>query len=184
MFLEYLLLVVVVTIPACCRSVVRIPACCRSVVRIPACCRSVVRIPACCCSVVRIPACCIVLLEYLLVAVVLLEYLLVAVVLLEYLLVAVVLTFHRDHLHVVGMLRFLSDINQPNLPTPFNPFLCLFFFFFNLYGPFNCISFFNFSRKLFAFSLCSSRLISALLVLSTAYLFMKVFLSPDIMLCG
>ena len=25
----------------------------------------------------------------------------------------------RAHLHVVGMLRFMSDINQPSLPTPF-----------------------------------------------------------------
>ena len=25
----------------------------------------------------------------------------------------------RVHLHVVGMLRFMSDINQPSLPTPF-----------------------------------------------------------------
>ena len=35
-----------------------------------------------------------------------------------------------------------------------------------------------------AFSLSSSGLISALLVLSTLYLFMKVSLSPDIILCG
>ena len=25
----------------------------------------------------------------------------------------------RAHLHVVGMLRFMSDINEPSLPTPF-----------------------------------------------------------------
>ena len=25
----------------------------------------------------------------------------------------------QAHLHVVGMLRFMSDINQPSLPTPF-----------------------------------------------------------------
>ena len=53
-----------------------------------------------------------------------------------------------------------------------------------LYGPFNCISFHKCSRKLSAFSLCSSGLLSALLVLSTAYLFMKVSLSPHIILCG
>ena len=35
------------------------------------------------------------------------------------------------------------------------------------YGPFNCISFHKFSKKLSVFSLCSSGLISALLVLST-----------------
>ena len=52
------------------------------------------------------------------------------------------------------------------------------------YGPFNCTSFHKFSRQLSAFSLCSPGLISALLVLSTKYLFMKVSFSPDIILCG
>ena len=56
-------------------------------------------------------------------------------------------------------------------------FLCL-------YGPFNCISFNRFSQQLSAFSLCSLGLISALLVLSSIYLLMKVSLSPDIILCG
>ena len=46
--------------------------------------------------------------------------------------------------------------------------------YFCLYGPFNSISFQKFSRQLSAFSLCSSGLISASLVLSTMYLFMKV----------
>ena len=55
---------------------------------------------------------------------------------------------------------------------------------FCLCGPFNCISFHKFSRKLSTFSLCSSSLISALLVFSTIYLFMKVSLSSDIILCG
>ena len=50
--------------------------------------------------------------------------------------------------------------------------------------PFNCISFHKSSRQLSAFSLCSNGLISALLVLSTIYLFMKVSLNPDITLCG
>ena len=27
--------------------------------------------------------------------------------------------FPWAHFHVVGMLRFMSDINQPSLPTPF-----------------------------------------------------------------
>ena len=40
------------------------------------------------------------------------------------------------------------------------------------------------SRQLSSFSLCSSGLISALLVLSTTYLFMKVSFSPDVILCG
>ena len=35
-----------------------------------------------------------------------------------------------------------------------------------------------------AFSLWSSGLINALLVLSTTYLFMRISLSPDIILCG
>ena len=54
------------------------------------------------------------------------------------------------------------------------------------YGPFNCISFHKFPRQLSVFSLCSSGLISALLVLSTIYLFMKVSFSPspDVILCG
>ena len=53
---------------------------------------------------------------------------------------------------------------------------------FCLYGPFNCISFHKFSRQLSAFSLCSSGLISALLVLSTIYLFMRVSVSHDTIL--
>ena len=50
--------------------------------------------------------------------------------------------------------------------------------------PFNCISFHKFSEQLSALSPCSSGHNSALLVLSTIYLFMKVSLSPDIILCG
>ena len=52
------------------------------------------------------------------------------------------------------------------------------------YGPFNCISFHEFSQQLSAFSVCSSGLISVLLVLSTLYLFTKVSFSPDIILYG
>ena len=55
--------------------------------------------------------------------------------------------------------------------------------YFCLCGPFNCIPFQKFSRQLSAFSLCSSGLISASLVLSTI-LFMKLSLSPDIILSG
>ena len=43
--------------------------------------------------------------------------------------------------------------------------------------------FIKFPRQFSAFSLCSSGLISALLVFSTIHLFMKVSLSPDIILC-
>ena len=56
--------------------------------------------------------------------------------------------------------------------------------YFCLYGTFNCISLHRFSRQLSTFSLCSSGLISALLVLSTIYLFRKVSFIPDIILCG
>ena len=49
---------------------------------------------------------------------------------------------------------------------------------FCLDGPFNCISFHKFSRQLSAFSLCSSDLSYALLVLSTVCLVVKVSLSP------
>ena len=56
---------------------------------------------------------------------------------------------------------------------------------FCLYGPFNCSSFRKFYRLISAFSLCSSGLISAILVLSSIYLFMKVSFSPDIQsFCG
>ena len=52
----------------------------------------------------------------------------------------------QTHLHMVGMLRFVSfNINQLSFPTPFYSVLGICFC---LYGPFNCISFlkFPFSR--------------------------------------
>ena len=55
---------------------------------------------------------------------------------------------------------------------------------FYLCGTFNCISFHRFSWQLYTFQLCSSGLISALLVLLTIYLFMKVSFSPGIIHCG
>ena len=69
----------------------------------------------------------------------------------------------------VGQGGFCSNFSvtcgfHPACPTPFYSVLvsvsCL-------YSPFTCISFHKFSRQLFAFSLCSSHLISALWVLST-----------------
>ena len=60
------------------------------------------------------------------------------------------------------MFRFEFSRNQPNLPTPFTLFLCLFL----SYGPFTCISYHKFSRQLSVFSLYSPCLNSALLVLS------------------
>ena len=59
--------------------------------------------------------------------------------------------------------------------------LCVCFCF---YSPFNYIPFHKFSRQLSAFSLCSSGLNSALLVLSTVRLFMKISLSPNTVICG
>ena len=56
--------------------------------------------------------------------------------------------------------------------------------YFCLYGPFTCISFHKFSWQLLEFSLCSSSLNCALLVLSIIYLFMTVSLSPDIIFHG
>ena len=82
------------------------------------------------------------------------------------------------HLHVLGMLQFMSLIEVAH------SFLSCSHVYFHLYGPFNCISLHKFSPQLYAFSLCAFSLISALLVLSTVYLFKKVSLSPDIILCG
>ena len=87
----------------------------------------------------------------------------------------------RAHLHVLGMLRFMS-VTKANRACPLLLFCsCVCFC---LYGPFNYISFHKFSKQLIAFSPCSSGFISALLVLSTIYLFMRVSLSPDIIFCG
>ena len=63
---------------------------------------------------------------------------------------------------------------------------CLFWscVYFCLYGCLNCISFHTFSWQLSAFLLCFSGLGSALLVLSTVYLFMKVYFSLDIIPSG
>ena len=70
------------------------------------------------------------------------------------------------------------DINQRSLPTPFLFWSCVYFC---LCGPYNCISFHKFSRQFSTFSLCSPRLISALLILSTIILSIyKSLPSPDI----
>ena len=83
--------------------------------------------------------------------------------------------------HGGDIMVYIYDINQLSLPTPCLFCSCVYFY---LYGPFNCLSFHKFSWQLSVFSLCSFELISALLVLSTIYLFMKVFFSPDIILSG
>ena len=54
--------------------------------------------------------------------------------------------------------------------------------YFCLHGPFICILFHEFSQQLSAFWLCSSGLISALLVISTICLFIKAPFSPDIII--
>ena len=95
------------------------------------------------------------------------------------------------HLHLVGTLRFMSStfINRA-CPLLFIPFLCLFLslwpflLYFIPYSALGCSDNVHLSRQLAAFSLCSSGLTSALLVLSTVYLCMKVSLSPDIILGG
>ena len=65
----------------------------------------------------------------------------------------------------VEVVLYVFDKNQPSLPTPLVcSCVCV-----SLYGPFNCISFYEFFRQLSIFSLCCSGLLSALLVLSTLY---------------
>ena len=88
----------------------------------------------------------------------------------------------QAHLPVVDMLPFMSfDVNQQSLPTPFYSALSVYFC---LCDPYSCASSHGLSWQLSTFSLSSSGLISASLVLSTIYLFMKVSLIPDITLCG
>ena len=87
----------------------------------------------------------------------------------------------QAHRHVVGMLPFTS-LTYTNRARPLLLFCsCVCF---RLHSPFNCISFHKLSRQLSAFSLYSTGLISAFLVLSTLYLFMKVSFSPDIIPSG
>ena len=75
---------------------------------------------------------------------------------------------------------YVFNISQPSLPTPFYSVLVSVSVFMALSTVFHSIN----SPDNSAFSLCSSGLIFALLVLSTVYLFVKVSLSPDIILCG
>ena len=65
---------------------------------------------------------------------------------------------------------YVPVINQPSLTTPAYSVVMSVSVFMAL---FNCVSFYKFSRQLSAFSLCSSGLISALLVLSTIH---KIYL--------
>ena len=94
---------------------------------------------------------------------------------------AVYVTSPRAHLHVVGMIRFMSLTYKPTQLA--HSFLFCSCVFFCLYGPFNCISFHKFSLNS-PLSHSLLKIFFCLLVLSAIYLFMKVFLSPDIILCG
>ena len=75
---------------------------------------------------------------------------------------------------------YVFDINQTSLPTPFYSVLVSVSVFVALSSVFHSIN----SPDNSAFSLCSSSLISALLILSVTYIFMKVSLSPNVILCG
>ena len=84
--------------------------------------------------------------------------------------------FPWAHLYVVRMIRFMFDINQPSLPTPFysvpvsvSVFMALSTVFHSINSPDNS----PLSRSLLPL------LFFASVVLSTTYLFMKTPLSPD-----
>ena len=77
----------------------------------------------------------------------------------------------------MGMLRFMPTTKKK--PTELaHSFLRCSCVCFCHYDPFNCILFHKFSWHLSCFSLCSSSLISALLVLSTIYHFMESLIQP------
>ena len=86
------------------------------------------------------------------------------------------------HLHVVRMLRFMSARSQPSLPTPFFNWVLVSISVYmarsTVFRSINVTDNSSFSHSVF------SGLISALLVLSSMHLFMKVFFSPDIILSG
>ena len=88
----------------------------------------------------------------------------------------------RAHLLVVGMLRFLSDINQPSLPTPFfYSVLMSVFVFLALSTVFHSINSPNnspFLTLFFRSYLCLTGPFNYI------YLFIKVSFSPDIMPSG
>ena len=84
------------------------------------------------------------------------------------------------HLHVVGTLWFMSDLNQPSLSTPFYSVLVSIFAFMALSTVFHSIN----SPDNSPFSHSVLVVSSALLVLSAMYLFMKVSFSPDIIPSG
>ena len=83
----------------------------------------------------------------------------------------------RVHHHVVGMLRSMTDINQPSLPTPFcsvfvsiSVLLALSTVFF----PSVLLTTLRFLTLFFRSNLC----------LSTLYFYVEVSFSPDVIPCG
>ena len=78
-----------------------------------------------------------------------------------------------SHLHVVGMLRFKSDINQLSLPTPFNNVLVSISVFMALLTVLHSIN--SPDNSPFSHSV-----LPVLFVFSTIYIFMKVSFSPDV----
>ena len=89
--------------------------------------------------------------------------------------------FPWAHLHVVVMLQFIFWHKPTKLA---HSFLSCSGVYFCPHGLFNYISLHKFFRQPSAFSLCSSGLNFALLVLSAIYLFRKVSFSSDIILHG
>ena len=76
---------------------------------------------------------------------------------------------------------YVKAMNQPSLPTPFYSVLLSISVFMALSTVFHSIN----SPDISPLSdSVFSGLNSALLILSTIYIFMKVSLSPDIILCG
>ena len=73
------------------------------------------------------------------------------------------------------------DISQPSLPTPFYPVLVSVSVFVALSTVFHSIN--SPDNSPLSHSVLAGRT-SALLVFSTIHIFMKVSLSPDIILCG
>ena len=76
---------------------------------------------------------------------------------------------------------YVFDINQPSLPTPFYSVLASISVFMALSTTFHSH---KSSQLLSIFWFCSSSHISALLILSSTYLFMKISFSPDIIPSG
>ena len=77
---------------------------------------------------------------------------------------------------------YVFNINQPSLPTPFNSVLVSVSVLLALSTVFHSIN--SPDNSPLSHSVVLRSYLSALLVLSTLYLFMKVSLSPDMILCG